>query len=107
MASFLTEKAHQGLGKLDKNSPMARELSGLDIENVLKEDVRVICESLSLGEITTLMSLGTQLKLAGGKDREAVKDKIKKIGRDVIGRIEKQSVNLQTPSSCLDLLFDL
>ena len=85
---------------------MARQLSSLDIENVLREDVRLICETLSLGEITTILSLGTQLKL-GGKDTETVKDKIKKIGRDVIDRIEKQSIHLQTPSSCLDLLFDL
>lgn len=106
MATLLTESAHDALAVLDKNSQAARDLSALDVETALKEDVEKICGAISFGEAGKVISLAAQLKARVG-DRQRVKDQIKKIASDVIERIERSSGNLKIPASCRDMLFKL
>ncbi|MBF0123287.1 MAG: hypothetical protein HQL21_07795 [Candidatus Omnitrophica bacterium] len=106
MASFLNDAARSGINKLDKNSPLARELKGLDIDTILKEDIHQICETVTFPETMKIMSLVTAIKL-GSHDEARIKEDIKKIARAIEQRIEDKKGVLRTPPSCRDLLFNL
>ncbi|MBF0479913.1 MAG: hypothetical protein HQL26_10565 [Candidatus Omnitrophica bacterium] len=105
LASFLTEHALEGIKKLDKNSLAAKDLSKIDVDVVLKEDVQQFCEVVTFPEIVKIMALGTAFKLGG--DTARVKDDLKKIGKNLLDRVEKKQVKLKTPMSCRDMLFNL
>lgn len=103
---FLTWEARQALERLDKNSAAALQLECLDIDAIIKNDIPLICETASLREITTILALAARFK-SNSKDKEGVKDRIKKIASDIIGRIEEKPSGLKIPPSCLNLLFNL
>ena len=106
LASFLTEAAREGISKLDKDSPAARELSTLDVDVVLKEDIHQICEAITFPEIMRVLSLGATIKLGSG-DTQRAKDDIKKMALVIEDRITQRQGKLRLPSSCRDLLFNL
>lgn len=106
IAGFLTEAARAGIKHLDKNSAAARELSALDIDAVLKEDIDKICSVMSFFEITKIISLVTQIKV-GHQDRDRLKEEIKQIARKLMERVEKERGSLRIPLSCRDVLFEL
>ncbi|MBF0594494.1 MAG: hypothetical protein HQL22_05965 [Candidatus Omnitrophica bacterium] len=105
LASFLTDAARSGFQKLDKKSPLARELKGLDVETLLREDIRLICDALTFPEMMRAMSLVAKIKL-DPKDAEVFKEEIKTMARAIVERVEKKA-KINTPVSCRELLFNL
>ncbi|MBF0477917.1 MAG: hypothetical protein HQL26_00375 [Candidatus Omnitrophica bacterium] len=105
MVSFLTEQARAGIKKLDKNSLAAQELSELDVDTVLKEDIQQFCDVMTFPEMVKIMSLGATIKL--NADSENAKADIKKIAKTLVERVEKKQVKIKTPESCRELLFNL
>ncbi|MBF0569197.1 MAG: hypothetical protein HQL18_00250 [Candidatus Omnitrophica bacterium] len=106
MASFLNDTAREGIRKLDKNSPLTRELSALDVDAILKEDIHQICEEVTFPEMVKIMSLGAKYKLGSG-DGKRIKEDLKTMAKAIEERIERKKGKLKTPVSCRDLLFNL
>ncbi len=106
MAAFLNDAARSGFDKLDKDSPLARELKGIDVDTILKEDIRKLCDVVTFSETLKIMSLGAALKM-GSPDTERIKEDLKRIAKVIEERAEKQQGPLKTPPACRDLLFNL
>jgi hypothetical protein len=106
IAAFLNKAARDGISKLDKDSPLARELGRLDLDTVLKEDIDQICQAVTFAEALKIMSLGAAAKMGSG-DTERIKADIKKMAKVIEERIEKKDGRLRIPPSCRDLLFNL
>ncbi|MBF0521944.1 MAG: hypothetical protein HQL24_02690 [Candidatus Omnitrophica bacterium] len=105
LATVLISSAYKGIEHLDKNSPLVRELKGLDVDKILKEDIQKICNEVSFSEMTRILALIAKLKL--GREEESLKAEMKKIAKNLITRIERGSGKLQTPASCREMLFNL
>ncbi|MBF0330863.1 MAG: hypothetical protein HQL17_02920 [Candidatus Omnitrophica bacterium] len=106
MAAFLNDAARSGISKLDKKSPLAQELKGLDLDVVLKDDIDQICQAVTFPETLKIMSLGAAIKMGSG-DIDRHKEDIKKVAKAIEDRIEKKQGVLKTPASCRELLFNL
>lgn len=106
MAIFLTEAALAGIKGLDKDSIEARDLRALDVDAVLKEDISKICATVTFSETARIFLLIAQLK-SGRGDIESRKEDLKKIGRTLLERTEKEQGSLKIPPSCRSLLFRL
>ncbi|MBF0571454.1 MAG: hypothetical protein HQL12_06230 [Candidatus Omnitrophica bacterium] len=106
MASFLTNAAREGISRLDKGSSIAKELNGIDIESVMKEDINRICDAMTFSETVRIMSLGTQIKLGSGKTNQ-IKEDLKNMAKAIEVRVESRYGKLRIPPSCRDLLFNL
>lgn len=105
LASLLNKAARDGIKELDKDSDLAIQLKSLDIDAVLENDIKLLCEKISFFELTRILALMAQLKV-NSKDNQVAKKKLKDIARDIMCRIEKQSAGFKTPASCRDLLFN-
>ncbi|MEI6437178.1 MAG: hypothetical protein WCO69_00335 [Candidatus Omnitrophota bacterium] len=105
LEGFLTVAARSGLKQIDKKSPLAKELKGLDVEALLTNDIHLICEAVTFPEMMKIMALVAKVKV---DPDHAVKSKedIKGMARAVVARIEKTG-KLKTPPSCRELLFNL
>lgn len=106
MASLLTEAARDGIKKLDKKSPAARELKAVDIDAVLRQDIDKICAAITFFEISAIMSLTMKLK-SGRADNSRAKEDLREIALRLAERVEKKSGRLNIPSACRDLLINL
>ena len=107
MASFLIDAARKGIKALEPESECAKALEKIDIENALKEDINRICEAASFIEIAKITSLILRLETASEKNKEAIKDEIKRIAEDLVARVERDSGELKTPQPCRHLLLNL
>ena len=109
MASVLLETVHKGLANLDLDSPLAKEVAKIDIERVLADDVRRVCEAVSFIEIIKIISIVTKINSPSCKDDEAcaLKREMKEIAVKLVERIECGSGPLGLPISCRELLLDL
>ena len=107
MVSFLTETALKGIRALDTDSPCAEALKKFDVEDILREDIDRICEAMSFGEMTKILSLAVKLKTPSQEGREIIKSDIKKIAEEIIARVESRSGKLKIPEPCRHLLLDL
>ena len=106
LAKILKDAAHEAILHIDKNSAMARDFKKIDVEKCLDEDIQKICENISFMEITRFLTLAMQLKSQEGK-KERIKEDLKKIARDVMDRVKRNSGGLQIPESCREILFKL
>ncbi|MBF0618629.1 MAG: hypothetical protein HQL19_00515 [Candidatus Omnitrophica bacterium] len=106
MASMLMGAAKSGLQQLDVDSPIAQKIKKLDVQSLLEEDIRRICDAISWGETTRLMGIVAKLKM-GGSSQEPLKEEIKKIAKGIVERVEQGHDKLKTPPDLRDLLFNL
>jgi len=106
LASFLSDAARDGISKLDSSSPLAKQLKGLNVDDLLKEDIQQICKETTFPEMVRIMSLGAQIKMGTG-DTDRIKEDLKKMARAIEQRVESRQVKLNTPVSCRDLLYNL
>ncbi|MBF0503606.1 MAG: hypothetical protein HQL14_00750 [Candidatus Omnitrophica bacterium] len=106
MASFLNNSVREGIRQLDQDSPLARELSCLDVDTVLKEDIDQLCGAMTFSEMARIMALGAQIKLGRG-DTGQSKEDLKKMAKVIEDRVESRQGKLKTPPSCRDLLYNL
>ncbi|MBF0511521.1 MAG: hypothetical protein HQL13_04240 [Candidatus Omnitrophica bacterium] len=106
MSSFLYDAALVGISRLDKDAGLAKELSTLDIETILKEDIHQICEAMTFSETVRVMSLGARIKM-GGSDVGRIKEELKEMAKAIEKRVISKQGKLKLPSSCRDLLFNL
>ncbi|MEE8424116.1 MAG: hypothetical protein V3S49_06200 [Thermodesulfobacteriota bacterium] len=107
MASFLIDTAKGGIDALDPGSSCAKELKEIDIDNILKEDISRICETISFIEITKILSLSTRLQAVSQAEEDEIKRKIKKMSQVVVARVEAKSGKLMIPESCRHMLLNL
>lgn len=105
LASLLNRAARDGIKELDKDSDLAIQLKSLDIDTVLENDCKLICQNISFSEVTRILALMAQVKI-NAKDSQCARDQIKTIARDIMLRLEKQSAGFKTPESCRNLLFN-
>ena len=107
LAQFLTEKAKKGLGAIGSSTPCAKALKKVDIDSVLREDIGQICNVVSFGEMTKIFSLAAQYRVASPEQKKVIKQDIKKIAEEIIGRVESKTGRLKIPKACRHLLFNL
>ena len=50
--------------------------------------------------------LGTKLRVATGPEAETIKGDLKTIADELLARLESNSITLDLPKRCLDMLFD-
>ncbi|MBF0384256.1 MAG: hypothetical protein HQL27_00140 [Candidatus Omnitrophica bacterium] len=106
MAEVLTEEAKKSMRYLDKTSPLMKELKKLDIETILKEDIRKICDKASFSETTKIMGMAVKYKLPG-PDKHELKEDFKGMIKEMIARVERDSGMLKLPPDCREMLYDL
>ena len=104
MASFLTEIARKAIETLDPQSPCAMELSGLDVDDVIRGEIEKICGAATLAEVTRILVLAARLKKSGGRDKEVIRGNLRRIVKNLVARVEKEQGELRLPRACRDLL---
>jgi len=108
LSSLLTEAAYDQIETLNSQSPCAKQLNEIkNLDTVIAEEIKKICEAATLGEITRILFLTARLNKTSGQKRETIKNGIKKIAGKVITRIEAESDPLKLPRSCLHSLWGI
>jgi hypothetical protein len=108
LASIIIDLAHEEIRKLDRGSPYLKALKGINIDEVLTEDVSRLCEDISTVEIMRLMPLIARMKIARpGTELKVLKGEIREITLKVVKRVEHKGGRLKLPASCRDLLLEL
>ena len=106
LVSLMTEVLQQKIKALEPASPQEQELSTIDLDKYIKQDIENICNSATMPEIMRILFLGGNLRNATGQERETINNDLKKIADLLIARLQSKSVTLRLPKSCLDMLFD-
>ena len=106
MSSILTESARKAIAALDPQSPCGKELSKIEVDDVLAEEIERICRTATLAEITKMGFLVGRIKKTSGGEKDAIKSKLKSMGEKLVTRLEKESGQLKLPKACRDLLLD-
>jgi hypothetical protein len=105
LASFLNDSARKWLEDLDGHSQAALDLKAVDVDTVLRESIKKICDTISFSEAGRAMALAAQLRSRAG-DGERAKAELKKITLGVIERAESKFGAFDIPSSCRSLLYE-
>ncbi len=106
LVSLMTEVLQQKIEALQPGSPQAQELSTIDLDKHIKQDIEKVCNSATMTEIMRILFLGGKLRKAIGQERETIKSDLKVIADLLIARLQRKSITLKLPKSCLDMLFD-
>ena len=107
LISLMTEALQQKLEALEPGSAQAQELSTIDVDKYLKQDIEKVCNSATMTEVMRILFLGGKLRKAVGREQETIKSDLKVIADELIARLESKSITLNLPKSCLDMLFDV
>ena len=83
------------------------ELSEFEFDDVVKENIRKVCEAASLKEIAKIALLVSRMKKAPEDQKEAIKSDLKKIGENLISRVEADSGPLNLPQNIHNLFSNL
>ena len=103
----MTETLGQKIAALEPSSELAQELSTIDLDKYMKQDIEKVCEAASMEEIMKIAFLGTKLRIATGQEEEIIKGNLKTIADELLARLESNSITLDLPKCCLDMLFDV
>jgi len=108
MFALVSKAAHDASARLDPDSACAKELSTIEnAEQVVDEEIAKICQAATYAEITKILLLGKSLNKSSGREKEAIRNDLKKVADALLARVQAQSGPLRLPRGCLDLLFDL
>lgn len=107
VSSFLTEVARKEMEALDPESPCAKELSKIEVDDIIAEDIEKMCNAATLTETTRVLLLVTRLKKASGQKKEAIKSDLNTIAERLMTRVETKSGRLRLPKACHNLLLEL
>ena len=107
VSSFLTEVARKEIEALDPESPCAKELSKIEADDIIAEDIKKMCNVATLAETTRALLLVTRLKKASGQEKEAIKSNLNTIAERLVTRVEAESGRLRLPKACHHLLLEL
>ncbi|MEE8359459.1 MAG: hypothetical protein V3S04_00870 [Candidatus Omnitrophota bacterium] len=107
MASFLIDAAKRGIDSLDPGSPHIEELKKIDADNIIREDINKICETVSIAEIAKIFSLSARLQTVSKEKRGVIKDELKRIAQDAAVRAESKFGRLKTPERYRRLLWEV
>ena len=102
----MTEVLQQKIEALERGSPQAQELSTIDPDKYIKQDIEKVCNSATMTEIMRILFLGGKLRKATGQERETIKNDLKVIADVLFARLQSKSVALRLPKSCIAMLFD-
>ena len=101
LSSFLLETAHKDINALDPQSPCAKQLSEIEnVEAIIAEEIKRICEAATLAEITRILFLTARLNKTSGRKKETIEKNLKKITEVLVTRVETESGQLKLPQSC-------
>ncbi len=106
LVSLMTEALQQKIEALEPGSPQAQELSTIDLDKYIKQDIEKVCNSATMAEMMRILFLGGKLRKAIGQERDTIKSDLKVIADLLIARLQRKSITLKLPKSCLDMLFD-
>lgn len=107
LAELIQAAARKGMEHLDPSSDVARALKGADIEAILHDDIRRICEALSFFEITRASFLAARIPMVKSGERGPLKEELKAIAEKAAAKAEAKGGKLRVPDCCRELLFDL
>ena len=103
--SLLTEAVRKQTDALDPQLQCAKELKGIDVAQVLREEAGKISGVATFREIGRASVLMARLKKASGSERETIKTDLKRLVEALIERVEKESGELKTPKPFRQTLF--
>ncbi len=107
LVSLMTEALQQKIDILEPSSPLAQELSTVDLDKYMKQDIEKVCNSATMTEVMRILFLGGKLRNAIGQEETALKKDLKVITDELIARLQSKSITLYLPKSCLAMLFDV
>ena len=107
MAEVIRGSARKALSTLDPKTDISKALHAADLEAILEDDIRRICEAMSFFDITHALALAAQLKMASGEKLKSVKEDLKKIAEKAAERAETKAGKLKIPDCCREFLFQL
>lgn len=107
LSELLTDSTRRGIKTLDPNSSCAKLLENLDIDDIVKEDIRTICETVSYTDIVKIIFLSSRLKMMPVEKRKPIKGKLKEIAVRAVEKTEKKHGKLRIPDPCRHLLLSL
>ena len=108
LSSFLIKTAHKDVNALDPQSPCAKQLSEIEnVEAIIVEEIKRICQTATLAEITRILFLTARLKKTSGRKKEAIEKNLKKIAEILVTRVEAESGPLKLPQSCRHIFLDI
>ena len=93
---------------LEPQSQCAKELAEIEnVDTIIVEEIEKICNTATLAEITKVLYLMTRTKRTSGPKKETIKSNLKKIAKELVGRVEAESGRLRLPELCRHLLWEL
>ena len=107
MADVMRSAARKALKELDPQSEIAQAFRSSDMEAILRDDVRRICEAMNFFEITHVLTLVAQLGMASSGKFISIKQELKKIAEKAAERAESKGGKLHIPDCCREFLFAL
>ena len=108
LSSFLIETAHKSINALEPQSPCAKQLSQIEnVDSVIAEEIKRICEAATLAEITRILFLTARLKKTSGRKKEVIEKNLKKIAEVLVTRVETESGPLKLPQACRRIFLDI
>ncbi len=108
MIAFVTEAVRKEIEALDPDCPCAKEMSKLDdVDNTIAEEVKKLCNTATLREISKMLLLVRRLRKASVQEKEAIESKLGKITEELVRRVETESGRLRIPNACRHLLLYL
>ena len=97
MISFLTEAARNQIEALGSDSPYTKELNKIEGEDVIRKEIKLICEAATLAEMTKIIFFASRIKKASEHQKEVIKNNLKKIAEKLLSRVETKSGPLRLP----------
>jgi len=107
LSSYMIGAARDGITHLDPTSICARDLTRLDVDEILTQEVGRICEAATIREVTRAGILLMRLRNASEQEKITVRKDLKKMMEDLVARVEERSGQLKIPQSCRRLLMEL
>ena len=108
LSFFLIETAHKSINALEPQSPCAKQLSQIEnVDSVIAEEIKRICEAATLSEITRILFLTARLKKTSGRKKEVIEKNLKKIAEVLVTRVETESGPLKLPQACRRIFLDI
>ncbi len=73
LVSVMTEALERKIAALEPSSELAQELSKIDLDKYMKQDIEKFCEAASMEEVMKIAFLGTKLRIATGQEEETIR----------------------------------
>ena len=107
LAKLLDQSARKAISSMDPGSECANILENLDIDDILKNDIELICENVSFSETAKIISLSASINVASEDKQQIIKEEMKEFAEKLVAKIEQKNGKLKIPDHCRHLLLNL